>query len=122
MPWSRIAAVLVINRLCSPDSELAIEERLYPATALDDLLYLPDGTINDSGLYRAFDHLLPHKTAPERPLATRYGGLFAAEFGVLLDDPWTEVRDEVEAQLARLQSGDSERTADTTQGTGGPHT
>ena len=38
VPWSRIAAVLAINRLCAPGSELAIEERWYPSTALDDLL------------------------------------------------------------------------------------
>src|SRR5713226_1361785 len=36
--WSRVAAVLAINRLCAPGSELAIEERWYPSTALDDLL------------------------------------------------------------------------------------
>jgi hypothetical protein len=38
VPWSRVAALLAINRLCAPGSELAIEERWYPATALDDLL------------------------------------------------------------------------------------
>lgn len=86
VPWSRIAAVLAINRLCAPGSELAIEARWYPTTALDDLLHLPDGTINDSRLYRALDHLLPHKTALERHLVTRYGELFAAEFDVLLYD------------------------------------
>jgi hypothetical protein len=86
VPWSRIAAVLAINRLCAPGSELAIEERWYPTTALDDLLHIPDGTINDSRLYRALDHLLPHKTALERHLATRYGELFAAQFDVLLYD------------------------------------
>jgi hypothetical protein len=37
VPWSRAAAVLAINRLCEPGSELAIEERWYPSTALDDL-------------------------------------------------------------------------------------
>jgi hypothetical protein len=34
VPWSRAAAVLAINRLCAPGSELAIEERWYPSTAL----------------------------------------------------------------------------------------
>lgn len=86
VPWSRIAAVLAINRLCAPGSELAIEARWYPSTALDDLLHLPDGTINDSRLYRALDRVLPHKTALERHLTTRYGELFAAEFDVLLYD------------------------------------
>ena len=86
VPWSRVAAVLAINRLCAPGSELAIEERWYPTTALDDLLHIPEGTINDSRLYRTLDHLLPHKTALERHLTARYGELFAAEFDVLLYD------------------------------------
>src|SRR6185437_2747624 len=34
VPWSRVAAVLAINRLCAPGSELAIEERWYPSAAL----------------------------------------------------------------------------------------
>jgi transposase len=86
VPWSRVAAILAINRLCAPGSELAIEERWYPTTALDDLLHLPEGTINDSRLYRTLDHLLPQKTALERHLTARYGELFAAEFDVLLYD------------------------------------
>jgi transposase len=86
VPWSRVAAILAINRLCAPGSELAIEERWYPTTALDDLLHVPEGTINDSRLYRTLDHLLPHKTALERHLTARYGELFAAEFDVLLYD------------------------------------
>lgn len=36
--WSRIAGPLTINRLCAPGSELRIEQRPYPAAALDDLL------------------------------------------------------------------------------------
>ena len=86
VPWSRIAALLTINRLCAPGSELAIEDKWSPTTALDDLLHLPDGTVNDSRLYRALDHLLPHKTALERHLTARYGELFAAAFDVLLYD------------------------------------
>lgn len=86
VPWSRVAALLAINRLCAPGSELAIEERWFPTTALDDLLPLPEGAINDTRLYRALDHLLPHKTALERHLTARYGELFAAEFDVLLYD------------------------------------
>lgn len=86
VPWSRIAAILAINRLCAPGSELAIEARWYPTTALEDLLHIADGKVNDSRLYRALDQLLPHKTALERHLTTRYGELFAAEFDVLLYD------------------------------------
>ena len=86
VPWSQVAAVLAINRLCAPGSELAIEQRWYPATALDDLLGIEDGKINDTRLYRCLDRLLPHKTKRERHLKQRWGELFAAEFDVLLYD------------------------------------
>jgi transposase len=84
--WSRVAAVLAINRLCAPGSELAIEERWYPGTALDDLLGIEEGKINDTRLYRCLDRMLPHKTELEGHLRERYGELFAAEFDVLLYD------------------------------------
>jgi transposase len=86
VPWSRVAALLAINRLCAPSSELGIEERWYPATALDDLLGFPAGAINDTRLYRCLDRLLPHKAKMEQHLKQRYGELFAAEFDVLLYD------------------------------------
>ena len=84
--WSRMAAVLAINRLCAPGSELAIEERWYPATALDDLLGIQEGKVNGTRLYRCLDRMLPHKTKLERHLKQRYGELFGAEFDVLLYD------------------------------------
>ncbi len=86
VPWSRVAALLAINRLCAPGSELAVEERWYPSTALDDLLEIEEGKINDSRLYRCLDRILPHKTKLERHLKERYGELFGAEFDVLLYD------------------------------------
>jgi transposase len=86
VPWSRVAALLAINRLCAPSSERGIEERWYPATALDDLLSLPAGTINDTRLYRCLDRLLPEKSKLEQHLKQHYGELFGAEFDVLLYD------------------------------------
>src|SRR5438270_5142146 len=86
VPWSRVAAVLAINRLCAPGSELAIEERWYPSTALDDLLGIAEGKLNDTRLYRCLDRILPYKTKLERHLKQRYGELFGAEFDVLLYD------------------------------------
>lgn len=86
VPWSRVAALLAINRLCAPGSELAVEERWYPSTALDDLLEIEEGKINDTRLYRCLDRILPHKTKLERHLKERYGELFGAEFDVLLYD------------------------------------
>jgi transposase len=86
VPWSRVAALLAINRLCAPGSELALEQRWYPTTALDDLLKIKEGKINDTRLYRCLDRILPHKTKLERHLKERYGALFGAEFDVLLYD------------------------------------
>lgn len=86
VPWSRVAAVLAINRLCAPGSELAVEQRWYPATALDDLLEIEEGKINDTRLYRCLDQILPHKVKLEQHLKQRYGELFGAEFDVLLYD------------------------------------
>jgi transposase len=86
VPWSRVAALLAINRLCAPGSELAIEQRWYPSTALDDLLQIEEGKINDTRLYRCLDRILPYKTKLERHLKDRYGELFGAEFDVLLYD------------------------------------
>lgn len=105
VPWSRVAALLAINRLCAPGSELAIEERWYPTTALDDLLHLPEGTINDTRLYRALDQLLPHKAALERHLTTRFGELFAAEFDVLLYDLTSSYVEGAAAKDPMLQRG-----------------
>ena len=86
VPWSKVAAVLAINRLCAPGSELAVEQRWYPTTALQDLLRIAEGKLNDSRLYRCLDQLLPHKTKLEQHLKQRYGELFAADFDVLLYD------------------------------------
>lgn len=86
VPWSCVTAVLAINRLCAPGSELGIEERWYPGTALDDLLEIEEGKINDTRLYRCLDRILPHKTRLEQHLKQRYGELFGAEFDVLLYD------------------------------------
>jgi transposase len=86
VPWSRVAALLAINRLCAPGSELAVEQRWYPSTALDDLLGIEEGKINDTRLYRCLDRILPHKTKLEYHLKQRYGELFGAEFDLLLYD------------------------------------
>jgi hypothetical protein len=105
VPWSRVAAVLAINRLCAPGSELAIEERWYPATALDDLLQIPQASLNDTRLYRCLDRLIPHKTELERHLRERYGELFAAEFDVLLYDLTSSYVEGAAAKDPMLQRG-----------------
>ena len=109
VPWSRVAAVLGINRLCAPGSELAIEERWYPATALDDLLGIEARQINDTRLYRCLDRLLPQKTKIEQHLKQRYGELFQAEYDLLLYDltsTYVEGRAEQNSLMQRGYSRD----------------
>jgi transposase len=86
VPWSLMAAVLVIARLCEPSSELHIAEDWFRRTALDDLLGLPEAKVNDDRLYRALDRLLPHKGALETHLKERLGTLFKLEYDLLLYD------------------------------------
>ena len=105
VPWSRVAAVLATNWLCAPGSALAIEERWYPTTALDDLLQIPAGSLNDTRLYRCLDRLIPHKTKLERHLRARYGELFGAEFDVLLYDLTSSYVEGAGAKDPTLQRG-----------------
>jgi transposase len=86
VPWSTMAAVLVIARLCDPSSELHIAEDWYRRTALEDLLGVPADRINDDRLYRALDRLLPHKQALEQHLVKRLGELFDLSYDLLLYD------------------------------------
>jgi transposase len=86
VPWSVMAAVLVIARLCEPSSELHIAQDWYRHTALEDLLGLPSDRINDDRLYRALDRLVPHKRAIEQHLVKRLGELFDLSYDLLLYD------------------------------------
>jgi transposase len=86
VPWSVMASILVMARLCEPSSELHIAEDWYRGTALDDLLGIPSDRVNDDRLYRGLDQLLVHKQAIEAHLQKRLGELFALEYDLLLYD------------------------------------
>lgn len=86
VPWSAMALVLVIARLCDPSSELAIAENFYRQTALSDLLGVPAEKVYDNRLYRALDKLLPHKAELETFLKEKLGRLFELEYDLLLYD------------------------------------
>lgn len=86
VPWSVMAAILVICRLCNPSSELYIAEHLFERTALSDLLGVSAAQVNDDRLYRALDALLPHKMELEVFLKERLGELFDLEYDLLLYD------------------------------------
>ena len=86
VPWSVMALVLVLCRLCEPSSELFIAEHFYAQSALAELLGVPCEKINEQRLYRALDALLPHKEALETFLKQRLGELFGLEYELLLYD------------------------------------
>jgi transposase len=86
IPWSVMACILSVARFCAPLSELQIAESWYKQTALDDLLGVPEDSVNDDRLYRALDALLPHKDALCRHLQNRYGELFGETFDFLFYD------------------------------------
>jgi transposase len=86
VPWSVMATILAVARLCEPCSELYLAESWFRKTALGDLLGVTEEKINDDRLYRALDELLPHKDALERHLKERFGTLFGLEYDLLLYD------------------------------------
>lgn len=86
VPWSTVAAILVIARFCEPSSELHIEHTWYRRTALDDLLGVPVGKVLTDRLYTGLDQLLPHKERIEQHLKERLGSLFDLDYELLLYD------------------------------------
>lgn len=86
VPWSTMALVLVIARLCDPSSELSIAENFIQKTCVLDLLGIPKEKVYDNRLYRALDQLLPHKAKLETFLKQKLGELFDLEYDLLLYD------------------------------------
>ena len=84
--WDVLACVLTLGRFGAQPSELALAERWYDDTALEDLLGVPLAKINDARLYRGLDALLPHKDALCQHLLARYRDWFGVRFEFLLYD------------------------------------
>ena len=84
--WDLIACVLTLGRFAAQPSELALAERWYDDTALEDLLGVPLDQINDARLYRGLDALLPHKDALCAHLLEKYRDWFGVKFEFLLYD------------------------------------
>ena len=86
VPPADIVAIEVINRLCAPCSEFALAEHWYAATALPDLLGVPDDAITKDRLYRTLDALLKAKEPIENDLEGQLGTLFRLDYDLLLYD------------------------------------
>jgi len=86
VPWSLVAALLTINRLCAPRSELFIDEKWYRRTALDDVPGVPDEKVTKDRLYHCLDLLIKNKDAVEKHLKAKWGELFGATYDILLYD------------------------------------
>jgi transposase len=86
VPWEKVLAILVINRLCDPGSEWRVHRQWYLSTALDELLQCDFAAAGKDRLYRCLDHLLAHKEDLCRHLTERWQSLFDESFDVLLYD------------------------------------
>jgi len=86
VPWELTACILTLARFCGQKSELEVAERWYADSALEDLLGVPWGQINDARLYRGLDVLYAHKDQLCRHLLERYQSWFGVQFEFLLYD------------------------------------
>jgi len=84
--WDQIAFILTCGRFCEQASELALAERWYANTALEDLLGIEAEAIYDNRLYRGLDELPGLRQKLFGHLRERYEGWFGSRFEFLLYD------------------------------------
>ena len=86
VPWELTACILTVARFCGQQSELEVAERWYADSALEDLLGVPFGQVNESRLYRGLDVLHAYKDRLCAHLLGRYKDWFGVGFEFLLYD------------------------------------
>ncbi len=80
-------AIEVVDIVCAPRAaKFALAEHWYAASALEDLLGVPDSAVTKDRLYRTLDQLRGAKEAIENDLKKRYGVLFGVDYDLLLYD------------------------------------
>jgi len=84
--WATVACILTVARFCAQPSELGVAERWYQKTALEDLLGVGWGKINEDRLYRGLDVLLDKKDQLTAHLLKRYESWFGVRFEFLVYD------------------------------------
>jgi transposase len=85
VPLPKVAAMIAVNRLVAPRSELAIF-RWLPGTALPELLDVPRDRLGLNVLYRCLSEVVAHKRALEAHLVDQGHHLFAFANDLLLYD------------------------------------
>ena len=86
IPWSTMAMISTLARLCDPSSELHIAEHWIRKTALCDMLLVKEEQINEDRLYRVLDEILPLKDNLEKHLKSKWTTLFDTGVDVMLYD------------------------------------
>jgi transposase len=84
--WATVACILSAGRFCAQSTELALSERWYATTALDDLLGVNVADVYDNRLYRGLDEVLGLRERLFGHLRQRYENLFGTRFEFLLYD------------------------------------
>lgn len=84
--WEQVACILTLGRFCAQGSELALAERWYESTALEDLLSVKPEQVNDARLYRGLDQLHDRKDELCKHLQQRWQDWFKIGFEFLLYD------------------------------------
>jgi Transposase DDE domain len=85
VPLPTLAAMIAVNRLVEPRSELGIFQWL-PKTALPELLGVPRGHLGLNALYRCLSAVVAHKAAIEEHLVRQGRDLFGFDNDLLLYD------------------------------------
>jgi transposase len=104
VPIATVAAMIAVNRLVEPRSELGIFQWL-PKTALPELLGVPRGHLSLNALYRCLSAVVPHKTAIEEHLVKQGRDLFGFDNDLLLYDLTSTYFEGRMAQNPKAQRG-----------------
>jgi transposase len=86
VPWEKVLALLVINRLIDPGSEFRLHRQWFDRSAMDVLLDVNAAAASKDRLYRCLDRILEHRQDLFRHLQQRWKDLFSVSFDVLLYD------------------------------------
>ena len=86
VPWEKVLALLVINRLIDPGSEFRLHRQWFQRSAMDELLEVDVAAASKDRLYRCLDRILEHRRDLFRHLQQRWRNLFSVSFDVLLYD------------------------------------